>query len=937
MQTVEGLQYAAEGTGISQPLSENVNLLGLLLGKVISERDGEERLELVEQLRLLCKRSALEEDYSLHEEVQRAIADLNLDTIVRLLKSYTDFFHLVNQAEQLEIIRINRERAVAASKEEPREESIAQAIYLLKKAGTSYEDVVALLSKLDIQPTLTAHPTEARRRSTMYKQKRISEILAELQRGGLSYRERNTLLEEIHRQITLLRVTDEVRTERLTVQEEVDNGLFFLRNTIWNTIPAIYEDVADALRTYYGKAPDLSVFLRFRSWIGSDRDGNPNVKPDVTRTTALTHRRTALTLYLDELVELRRELSFSVQQVSIPQALLKSVEADASEYELPSHWQKAYLLEPYRQKISYMLLKIQNLIDLLPQTFDPRYASPFPYTSMAFLEDLELMQHSLASSGYANIARKGRLNDLIVKARAFGFHMASLDVRQHSKIHQEAVSDLLKYAGVCEDYAGCTEEEKLVILKTELANPRPLLPPNIDLPDVARELLDTLDVIQDIAANEPDAIGSYIISMTHDVSDLLEVMLLMKEVGLWRIHNGEVACGIDVVPLFETIEDLEEAADLMRSIFSDEMYKKQVQARSNFQEIMLGYSDSNKDGGFWMANWALYKGQNTLGKACRDAGVDFRLFHGRGGTVGRGGGRANQAILAMPEASHSGRIRFTEQGEVISFRYALPAIAHRHLEQIVHAMVLAMAPEAIPEDAAREPGPEEYQLMERIAKRSMKAYRDLIDAPGLWTWYTEITPIAQISRLPIASRPVSRKSADEVDFESLRAIPWGFAWTQTRYMIPGWYGIGAGLHDAIEQNAEDLALLNKAYQDWPFFRTVLKNAQLEIARSRFEIAQHYTHLASGNNLHFHNLIMKDYDKGKKKILEITGHQRIFEYSSVLLKSIDLRNPYTDVLNLLQIELLKRHRTAVTPDEQEQLRRAIFLSINGVAAAMQSTG
>ena len=937
MQSVEGLQYAAEGTGISQPLSENVNLLGLLLGKVIAERDGEHRLALVEQLRLLCKRSVVEENNSLHKEVQEKLTDLDLETIIRLLKSYTTFFHLVNKAEQLEIIRINRKRAIASSTEAPRKESIAEAIYLLKKAGISYDNVLALLSQLDIQPTLTAHPTEARRRSTMYKQKRIAQILAELQRGGLSERERNTLFEEIHRQITLLRVTDEVRTERLTVQEEVDNGLFYLRNTIWNTMPAIYGDVAEALQTYYGKSPSLPVFLRFRSWIGSDRDGNPNVKPDVTRTTALTHRRTALSLYLEELVELRRELSFSSQQTSIPQALIDSIEADASQYVLPEYWQRQYLNEPYRQKISYMFLKIQELIDLLPETYDRFSTTTLPYSSVSFLAELELMKRCLEETGFEDVAQKGRLNELIVKTRAFGFHMASLDVRQHSKIHEEAISALLKHAGVCPDYISLTEPEKLNILKGELANPRPLLPPNTDLPEVARELLDTLNVIQDIASTEPDAIGSYIISMTHSVSDLLEVMLLMKEVGLWRVIDGKVNCKIDVVPLFETIEDLEEAADLMRSIFSDPMYRKQIQARSNFQEIMLGYSDSNKDGGFWMANWALYKGQATLGKACREAGVDFRLFHGRGGTVGRGGGRANQAILAMPSVSHSGRIRFTEQGEVISFRYALPAIAHRHLEQIVNAMLLAMAPEAIPEDAAREPSPEEYDLMERIASHSMKAYRDLIDAPGLWTWYTEITPIAQISRLPIASRPVSRKSADEVDFESLRAIPWGFAWTQTRYMIPGWYGVGAGLDQAIQGNSDDARLLKTAYTNWPFFRTVLKNAQLEIARSRFEIARHYTDLASENNTLFHDLIMEDHSKARKYILEITEQNRIFEYSSVLLKSIDLRNPYTDVLNLLQIELLKRHRTAVNTDEQEQLRKAIFLSINGIAAAMQSTG
>lgn len=932
----KGLHYAAEGTGISAPLSEHVNMLGAMLGEVIAEQHGSEMLDLVEALRQQCKQAALKDMPELRAQVEAQIRELDHVTIIKLLKAYTDFFHLINKAEQQEIIRINRKRAHQSTAESPRKESIAEAIYTLKQQGASLETVLSLLSRLDIQPTLTAHPTEARRRSVMYKQKRIATLLADLRQREHTPAETEAALEEIRRQITLLAITDEVRAERLTVQEEVDNGLFFLRNTIWDTLPQIYDDVRNSLKAYYNFEDDIPVFLQFRSWIGSDRDGNPFVTPDVTRQTARTHRRAALSLIEEDLVNLRRELSFSSRKVPVPQALLDSIAEDEQFQQLSQYRQKQYVKEPYRLKVSHMILRIRHLRANIQDAFTPQATEEDVYNSRQFIADLELMDQCLAETGFGSIAKRGMLQKVLLRARAFGLHMASLDIRQHSKIHEAAVEELLNRAGVVTNYKALSESDKLDILSQELANPRPLLPPAASLSDSTAEVLQTFEVIRDIVRAEPNAIGSYIISMTHSVSDMLEVMLLAKEKGLWRIEDGQVQCPIDVVPLFETIEDLEAGASLMAKIFSHDLYKKQLAARNNFQEIMLGYSDSNKDGGFWMANWALHKGQATLGQVCRDHDIDFRLFHGRGGTVGRGGGRANQAIMAMPSASQSGRIRFTEQGEVISFRYALPDIAHRHLEQIVNAMLLATdssgpAREHTSTDDAMG------ALMETIAKQSMKSYRSLIEDPELWAWYTQITPIAHISRLPIASRPVSRKSADEVDFDSLRAIPWGFAWTQTRYMIPGWYGIGAGIQEALTQDPANMNLLKTAFKEWEFFRSILRNAQLEMARARFVISTHYNRLSGETgNSRFHQVIMGDFNNAREAILEITGQEEVLDYSPVIQKSIELRNPYTDVLNLLQIELLERYRNAVTA-EKDQLHRSLFLSINGVAAAMQSTG
>ena len=934
-----GLQNAAEGAGITPELSEHVNLLGSLLGQVISDQYGPDMLDLVETLRKNCKKASLENDDTLRREVAKQISSLELDTIVTLLKAYTDFFHLVNQAEQQEIIRINRQRAMHSTPDSPRKESIAEAIHTLKEQGMSLDEVVALLKQVDIQPTLTAHPTEARRRSVMYKQKRISTLLSDLRQRSLIPSESEEAQNEIRRQIELLTVTDEVRVERLTVQEEVENGLFFMRNTIWETIPRIYDEILQGLDLYFNSKPDIPTLLQFRSWIGSDRDGNPFVTPEVTLYTALMHRNTALSLFLEDLTNLRRELSMSQRKASIPLRLTDSISEDAGEIKLAEKRLRQFAREPYRKKVSYMMRRLEALLDQSKSEETPFHEDAPSYNSQSFIEDLELIRDCLVETGFEQVAHKGLLHKILIRAKAFGFHMAAHDIRQHSRIHEAAVQNLLDLAGVTDSYSALSEDQKISVLTEELKNPRPLQPHRASLPDSTRKVLDTFEAIQKMVQLEPTSLGSYIISMTHSVSDLLEVMLLAKEVGLWFYKDNEVICGIDFVPLFETIEDLEKASGLMRQLFSDPLYQLHLKARNNFQEIMLGYSDSNKDGGYWMANWALHKGQASLGEVCQEFGVDFRLFHGRGGTVGRGGGRANQAISAMPSACHNGKIRFTEQGEVISFRYASPEIAHRHLEQIVHAVLLSTADtkQRIEHTSTEDA---EGKLMESTSINSMKAYRALIDNPELWRWYTQITPIAQISGLPIASRPVSRKSADEVDFDSLRAIPWGFAWTQTRYMIPGWYGIGTVLMDAIQNDPNHLALLQQANKEWDFFKTILNNARLEMARARFAISIHYDRLNTseqGDELpSFHDTILEDYQNAEKAILMITGQKELFDFSNFLKKSITLRNPYTDVLNLLQIELLKRHRHA-NKEAQGTLGRAVFLSINGIAAAMQSTG
>jgi phosphoenolpyruvate carboxylase len=925
---------------VSRDLSETVRHLGELLGRAIREQAGEERYQLVEELRLLCIRADAEGDPTLRDQAAERIATLELAEIDWLLRAFTTYFHLANKAEQQEIVRVNRERSRAATGRS-RPESLDEVVAQLREQGLPLDAVAALIRSLDVEPTLTAHPTEARRRSVLQKQQGIASVVSDLRSGEDSPDE--PALERLYLQVALLLATDEVRPERPDVRDEVEQGVYFLEGTIWNTVPWLHEDLAAALDRHYGARVDLPPFLRYRSWIGGDRDGNPAVTGQVTRWTLSLLRQRALELHLHELRELRRELSISDRRAPVPDSIYAYLEELEARDPLPPVLARRFRREPYRRMIAHMTTGMERLLEA------ERAARPLddppPYDLPRFVRDLETIRDALDASGFGVVACHGRVARLLTLARTFGFHLAALDLRQHSLVHEAAVAELLRAAGVVDDYLALGDDARVQLLTAELANPRPLLPPGAELTPRTAEVLDTFRAAREAIARDPAALGSYIVSMTHSVSHLLDPMLLAKEVGLWRMRDGRVECPVDFVPLFETIDDLAVADGRMRELFSHPIYREYLRARGDFQEIMLGYSDSNKDGGYWMANWSLHRAQDRLGRVCREHGIDFRLFHGRGGTVGRGGGRANQAILAMPPAANNGRIRFTEQGEVISFRYALPAVARRHTEQIVNAVLRVVAGSGPAEDP-----PDAAEVMDRLAHTAMAAYRELIDDPRFWEWYTRATPIAQISRLPIASRPVSRGEIGEVDFENLRAIPWVFAWTQTRYLVPGWFGIGRGLTEALQPGSDRdgeaeafdsgrLAQLRKWYRAWPIFRALVDSAQREMARARLEIARRYAGLGASpgaDDAGIHDRIEQDFDLARRAVLAITGQRELLENHPVIGESIRLRNPYTDVLNLLQFELLRRYR-ATDDAGREMLRPALFLSINGIAAAMQSTG
>lgn len=908
-----------EAATVPEPIRFQVDLVGRMLGQVIREQAGDAIFDRVETLRKTCKAAGNRPESEGYESLLQKLKTLELSELFWLIRAYTGFFHLVNEAERQEITRINALAESQQRPDAPRPESILEAVYQLKAQGYGYAELADLVPALDIQPTLTAHPTEARRGSILFKQRRIAQLLSRLPAdSGLSAREQARIQNQIQEQIALLMATDEMRAERLMVRDEIQNGLYFCNHTIWKTVPRIYRDLEAAFETYFGQVPDLPPFLRYRSWIGGDRDGNPHVTPAVTAEALRTHARATWDHYTEALLALWQDLSPAEGRIGVLPALKADLEAEAEQNAIDPNLARRYRHEPFRLKIQYMLEKLSRL------KADPESRA---YTAEAFRADLALLEKALNHCGMAQVARSERFRALVVQSRVFGFHLVSLDIRQHSQVHEAAVAELLALAGVTPAYPDLSEAQKLAVLEAELANPRPLIGCHGELSDATAELLQVFARIRQAKETDPDAIGSYVISMTHTVSDMLEVLILAKELDLWRYRNEQVKTVLDIVPLFETITDLENGADLLDALFQNRMYARHLKARQGFQEIMLGYSDSNKDGGYWMANWALDQAHHSLSAVCQQHQVRFRFFHGRGGSIGRGGGRANQAIFAMPAPSSNGRIRFTEQGEVISFRYARSAIARRHLEQIVHAVLGTVWDD----QCGFECGPRMQALMAKLARRSMQVYRELIEAPGFWDWFRAITPIEHIGRLPIASRPVSRKSADQVRFDDLRAIPWVFSWTQTRYNLPGWYGMGT----ALDEQLSDLALLQEMWQVWPFFRTVLDNAQLELARTRPEMAQRYGQLAGSG---FHSQIAAEYQRACSAVLAITGQDSLLENRPAIANSIRLRTPYTDVLNLIQIELLRRWQEqpeeAVEPD---RLGKAILLSINGIAAAMQSTG
>jgi phosphoenolpyruvate carboxylase len=903
---------APRAANLPAPLCDDIELLERLFALVLEKQEGEEFVALARRL------AASEADPDTLFTELPELADPNVAG--RVLRAFSVLFQLINTAEQKEIVRVNRERA-ERGEGAPRPESIREAVLKLAGEGLSAEAMQAAIERLDIGPTLTAHPTEARRRAVLDKLLRVAEALALRATPPAALRldsplSRTAVLAEeaLERALTELWQTDEIRRTAITVAEEVRNALYFFDRTILEVVTWLHADLRRALADAYpGHHFSLPAFLRYRSWVGGDRDGNPNVTPAVTWQALCENRRIVLDFYQQRLEKLRRQLSPSEKNVAEGDPLRVSLATDLDSITLPEERRRRFGAEPYVLKLLCMAEKLRATKEGATGGYQ---------RAEQFVADLELLDGALRRNRAEVVAETGPLSDLLVQARTFGFHLAALDIRQHSEVHEAALSEIFARAGVCANYATLCEADKIEVLRAELRSPRPLVGRDADLSEKTREVLETFETIRR-AHRElgEECIQCFIISMTHGASDLLEAQLLAREVGL--------GAALDLVPLFETIDDLAGGAERLGAAFAVPEYRAHLRARGDFQEVMLGYSDSSKDGGFLAANAALHQAQASIATICLEAGVTLRFFHGRGGTIGRGGGRASRAILSQPPGSFSGKIRFTEQGEVISFRYALPPIAHRHLEQIVSAALTAIVRPAKTEPSVWQ------EALTVMATRSRSVYRVLVhDDPDFWEFFTQATPIAHISRLPIASRPVSRSGARLTRVDDLRAIPWVFAWVQCRYLVPGWYGLGSALESFVEGSDDRLAQLQEMYRNWLFFKTVIDNAQMELLRAHLETARLYAERAERGHV-FHTRLAEEHERTRLWVTRIVESDELLAHAPVVRATVAMRNPAVAPLSRLQVALLD-----TPPDDSGEgtaWREAVLLSITGIAAAMQSTG
>jgi len=916
-------------------LSEDIHLLGDILGHVIRRQAGIEVYELEERIRALAKTRRVDDDPAVDRRLAYIVGRLDPEEAELVARSFTTYFELVNLAEEQHRVRVLRERERDAHPQ-PLPESVAAAVAALRRAGVDEFEMRQLLHRLDIELVFTAHPTQAKRRTILTKLRRIAAALTDLDVRDLLPAEQQAVRDEILSEVTLLWVTDRSRTARPSVTDEVRTGLFYFDTTLWDALPAVYEDMENALAQHFPalRAPDR--FLTFGSWIGGDRDGNPNVTAGVTAETLRLHRGLAIEKHRAVARLLDRSLSISDKLADVPEALEEAV----AEYgELKGHL--AFLRDRYPNE-TFRLYAGQLGADLAEASAGDMVARlkgqanpPLRMRRMEnLLQPLSLMDRALREGGMADIARAD-LEHSLRQARIFGLHAARLDLRQYSDYNTAVLDELLGRLGWRDGFGELDGPARAAVLTEMLERPAPDLTQFNDLSAEAQETLELFRIVKRaVDFYGPELFGPYIVSMTHGPEDILAPLLLAH----WHGLAGEGAPeGLTFAPLFETRADLRAAPEVMTALFRHPGYAPHLARAGRRQTIMIGYSDSNKDAGYLAANWELYQAQEALAATCRAQDVVMTLFHGRGGTIARGGGPANRAILAQPPGSVGGRIRITEQGEVIADRYSHPAIAERHLQQVVHAVLIASAPEHC--RLLTRPKPEWLAAMEELAALSYHDYRDLIyETPELLLYWSQATPLDEISQMRIGSRPSRRTGA--ATFESLRAIPWGFSWMQCRHVLPGWYGVGAAL-TAFGRDAARLALLQEMYRDWPFFRNVLDNSQVSMSQADMSIARLYAELVEDERVRelVYGRVSAAFEETRDSVLLVTGQRQLLDNDPVLQRSVRQRNPYIDPLNFIQVSLLRRLRALPDPEsaEAEGLRNTIFLTINGIASGLKNTG
>ncbi|MEO3946755.1 phosphoenolpyruvate carboxylase [Gorillibacterium sp. CAU 1737] len=914
-------------------LRRDVRFLGNILGDVLLHQGGKELLTIVEKIREMSKSLRAQFSEDLYQEVKDTIDSLTPETRHKVIRAFAIYFQLVNIAEQNHRIRRKRDYDRTAG-ESIQPGSIESVIKELKQQETGADEIAAILNSISLELVITAHPTEATRRAVLDIHQRIARDVMQYDNPMLTFREREHLKDKLTSEILTLWQTDELRDRKPTVLDEVRNGLYYFDETLFDVIPEVYGELERCLDKYY---PQLvwhaPKFLRFGSWIGGDRDGNPSVTSDVTKTALQMHRDAALQKYEAAVSGLISHMSFNNNLVQVSQELLDSIEEDREKVHLEHNEPWRTESEPYRVKIVYILEKLWNTRLLECPDDKVKYG-----TVEEFLADIQVIDNSLRSH-YAGYVADMYTKKLIRQAELFGFHMVTLDIRQHSKEHEAAMAEALALMGITDRYAELEEDTKVELLSSLLEDPRPLISPNFEYSDSTKESLNVFKTVFE-AQKEfgTSCITSYLISMTNDASDLLEVMVFCKEFGLYRREaDGSVTCTLQPVPLFETIDDLHAAPAIMEKLFRIDAYRRSLSSLNEVQEIMLGYSDSNKDGGVLTANWELKVALEEITEVGTRNGVRLKFFHGRGGALGRGGMPLNRSILAQPPHTLGAGIKITEQGEVLSQRYSVKGIAYRSLEQATWALITAASLARTPQSDLQVHKWE--GIMKDISEQSLTKYQDLIFRdPDFMTFFREATPLPEVGELNIGSRPSKRKNSDR--FEDLRAIPWVFAWTQTRYLLPAWYAAGTGLQSFYQDNPQNMRILQQMYARWSFFRTAIDNVQMALAKADLLIAKEYGKLVRNGEMadRIYRLIEEEFELTSSLVLQITGQKEILDNVPILQESIRLRNPYVDPLSYMQVGLLEELRHIREEEGDDSfLIREVLLTINGIAAGLRNTG
>jgi phosphoenolpyruvate carboxylase len=904
-------------------LRNDIRLLGRILGDTVRDQEGAEIFDLVERIRQTSIRFHRGDDKAARHELELILDSMSIGQTLLIVRAFSYFSHLANIAEDQSNIRRMRQNAQAG--EEPRAGTLARTLLHARSTGITSAKLRKFLASALVSPVLTAHPTEVRRKSTIDREMEIAAVLDRREREQLTPEELAATDEQLRRAVLTLWKTNLLRRTRLTVLDEVGNGLSFYDYTFLNEVPRLHCRLEDRLneRDEAGQG-ELASFLKMGSWIGGDRDGNPFVTADVMRGTLKMQASRVIRYYLEELHVLGSELSLAAHLSDVSKELRALAESSPDTSPHRSG-------EPYRLAVSGIFARLTAAAARLEvETTRAAVGEAEPYANAAeFRADLDVLYRSLMMNGSRVIAR-GRLRHLRRAVDCFGFHLASLDIRQNSAVHERTIAELIDTAMPGKSYLAMGEEARIALLAGELRNARPLTSAFVKYSEeTAGELVVFRAAAEAHAKYGAEAIPQCIISMCKGISDILEVAVLLKEVGLVD-PSGRSA--INIVPLFETIEDLQGSSRIMDRILSMHDYRKLVDSRGSVQEVMLGYSDSNKDGGFVTSGWELYKAEIDLVDVFERHHVRLRLFHGRGGSVGRGGGPSYDAIIAQPGGAVNGQIRITEQGEIISSKYANAEVGLDNLEVLAAATLDA----SLLQPRQSAPRSQYLEAMEQLSSHAYKAYRSLVyETDGFADYFWASTVITEIATLNIGSRPASRKKTRAI--EDLRAIPWVFSWAQCRLMLPGWYGFGSAVEEWLKEHPDaGIAFLKELYREWPFFRMLLSNMDMVLAKSSIAIASRYAELVPDVALRerIFERIRREWQSSIDVLLEITGQARLLESNPLLDRSIRHRFPYIDPLNHVQVELLKEHRAQ---NIDEQVLRGIQITINGISAGLRNSG